>query len=50
MSNTLKNVKKNKKIEMPVTEEMQMGITTGLMMAGYTPVSIFPRWNFYCWL
>ena len=31
---------------MPVTEEMQMGITTGLMMAGYTPVSIFPRWNF----
>ena len=46
MSNTLKNVKKNKKIEMPVTEEMQMGITTGLMMAGYTPVSIFPRWNF----
>ena len=46
MSNTLINVKKNKKIEMPVTEEMQMGITTGLMMAGYTPVSIFPRWNF----
>jgi pyruvate/2-oxoglutarate/acetoin dehydrogenase E1 component len=46
MSNTLIDVNKNKKIEMPVSEEMQMGITTGLMMAGYTPVSIFPRWNF----
>ena len=46
MSNTLINVKKNKKLEMPVSEEMQMGITTGLMMTGYTPVSIFPRWNF----
>jgi len=46
MSNTLLNVKKNKKIELPVAEEMQMGITTGLMMAGYIPVSIYPRWNF----
>lgn len=46
MSNTLLNIKKNKKIEMPVAEEMQMGITTGLMMAGYIPISIFPRWNF----
>lgn len=46
MSNTLIKVNKNKKIEMPVAEEMQMGITIGLMMAGYIPVSIFPRWNF----
>jgi pyruvate/2-oxoglutarate/acetoin dehydrogenase E1 component len=46
MSNTLINVKKNKKIEMPVAEEMQMGITIGLMMTGYVPISIFPRWNF----
>ena len=46
MSNTLLNVKKNKKIELPVAEEMQMGITTGLMMAGYIPISIFPRWYF----
>ncbi len=46
MSNTLVNVKKNKKIELPVAEEMQMGITTGLMMSGYVPISIFPRWNF----
>ena len=46
MSNTLKDVSSNKKIELPVAEEMQMGITLGLAMEGNTPISIFPRWNF----
>ena len=46
MSNTLKNVKKSKLIELPVAEEMQMGITIGMVMNGLIPVSIYPRWNF----
>ena len=46
MSNTLKNVKKNKLMELPVAEEMQMGITLGLAMEKNIPISIFPRWNF----
>ena len=46
MSNTLKDIKKNKLIELPVAEEMQMGITLGLAMDGFIPVSIYPRWNF----
>lgn len=46
MSNTLKNIKKNKLLELPVAEEMQMGMTIGLIMSGKIPVSIFPRWNF----
>ena len=46
MSNTLKNVSKNKLLELPVAEEMQMGITLGLAMDGNIPISIFPRWNF----
>lgn len=46
MSNTLKNVPKNKLYELPVAEEMQMGITTGLALNNAIPVSIFPRWNF----
>ena len=46
MSNTLVNVNKNKRIELPVAEEMQMGITIGMLMSGYIPVSIYPRWNF----
>ena len=46
MTNTLVNVPKNKLLEMPVNEEMQMGITNGLAVAGSVPISIYPRWNF----
>ena len=46
MTNTLADVPEEKKREMPVTEEMQMGITTGLALDGWIPVSIYPRWNF----
>lgn len=46
MTNTLKNVPKEKLLELPVAEEMQMGMSTGLALAGYIPVSFYPRWNF----
>jgi pyruvate/2-oxoglutarate/acetoin dehydrogenase E1 component len=46
MSNTLKNVVKEKLLELPVTEEMQMGMSTGLALGGHVPVSVYPRWNF----
>jgi len=46
MYNTLKNVPKKKLLELPVAEEMQMGISLGLAMDGNIPISIFPRWNF----
>jgi len=46
MSNTLKDVGKEKLVELPVFEETQMGITAGFAIAGYVPVSVFPRWNF----
>jgi len=46
MSNTLQDINLNKRIELPVAEEMQMGITTGLALNGNIPISIFPRWNF----
>ena len=46
MSNTLKNIKKDKLVELPVAEEMQMGMTLGLAMDKNVPISIFPRWNF----
>jgi hypothetical protein len=46
MSNTLKDVSPNQLIELPVDEEMQMGMANGLALAGYLPVSIYPRWNF----
>ena len=46
MTDTLKNVPKNKLYEIPVAEEMQLGITNGLALNNYIPISIFPRWNF----
>ena len=46
MYNTLKNVPKKKLLELPVAEEMQMGMSLGLAMDGNVSVSIFPRWNF----
>ena len=46
MTNTLKNVAKEKLLELPVTEELQMGMSTGLALTGVVPVSIYPRWNF----
>ena len=46
MSNTLKDVSKEKLIELPVAEEMQMGMSLGMGLNGLIPVSIFPRWNF----
>jgi len=46
MSNTLKDVPAEKLLEMPVDEELQMGMTNGLAIDGMVPVSIFPRWNF----
>lgn len=36
----------NKRIEMPVAEDMQMGISIGLSLQGYIPVSIYPRMDF----
>lgn len=46
MRTTLEDINPEKLIEMPVDEDFQMGIANGLAIAGYIPVSIFPRWNF----
>ena len=46
MTNTLKNVDRAKLLELPVTEDLQMGVSTGLALTGIVPVSIYPRWNF----
>lgn len=46
MYGTLSKVPAEKRIELPVAEELQMGMTVGLALAGQVPVSIYPRWNF----
>jgi pyruvate/2-oxoglutarate/acetoin dehydrogenase E1 component len=46
MTNTLKDIDKTKLLEMPVNEDMQMGMTLGMSLNGTVPISIYPRWNF----
>jgi pyruvate/2-oxoglutarate/acetoin dehydrogenase E1 component len=46
MRNTLLNIDDNKLVEMPVDEDFQMGLATGMALTGLIPISIFPRWNF----
>ncbi len=44
--NTLSHLPKNRKIELPVFEEVQLGMSTGLALNGFIPVSCFPRFDF----
>ena len=37
---------KKKKIEMPVFEDVQMGLSLGMALNGYVPISCFPRFDF----
>lgn len=46
IANSFDCIESSKKIEMPVAENLQLGISTGLAIAGYTPISVYPRWNF----
>ncbi len=46
MTNTLTEVDRRKLLEMPVNEDMQMGMTLGMALNGTVPISIYPRWNF----
>lgn len=43
---TLEHLPLERKIEMPVFEETQMGMSIGLTLEGFIPVSVFPRFNF----
>ena len=44
--NTLKTVPDDKKIEVPVFEDLQMGMSTGLALNGFVPVTCYPRFDF----
>ena len=46
MFQTLKDVSPDKTLEMPINESFQMQFTIGLALAGYIPISVYPRQNF----
>lgn len=43
---SLTEVPDHKKMEFPVAENFQIGVSTGLALNGFTPISVVPRWNF----
>lgn len=43
---TLQTVSICKRIELPVAEDLQMGMSIGLSLEGFIPISIFPRMDF----
>ena len=46
ISDTLKDVPLEKRLELPVMEECQMGMGIGLALEGFLPISIYPRIDF----
>lgn len=46
MFETLVDVPMSKRIELPVMEDAQLGMSIGLALGGFVPVSIYPRFNF----
>lgn len=46
MFRTLADVPIEKRLELPVVEDMQMGMAIGMSLSGHLPVCIYPRFNF----
>lgn len=46
IANSFSGISPDKRMEMPVAENLQMGISIGLAIEGFVPVSVYPRWNF----
>ena len=42
----LEGVPMEQRLELPVCEELQMGMSTGLALQGILPISIYPRFDF----
>jgi pyruvate/2-oxoglutarate/acetoin dehydrogenase E1 component len=47
ISNTMAKVPQDKRIELPVFEELQLGMATGMALEGWVPVTCYPRFDFF---
>jgi len=43
---TLTDIPDEKRIELPVFENTQLGMSIGLALAGFIPITVFPRFDF----
>ena len=46
MFNTLRDIPMGKRLELPVAEDMQLGMALGMSLDGRLPICMYPRWNF----
>jgi pyruvate/2-oxoglutarate/acetoin dehydrogenase E1 component len=46
MTETFRNIAPDKLLELPVAEDMQMGLCIGYSLDGGLPISVYPRFNF----
>jgi pyruvate/2-oxoglutarate/acetoin dehydrogenase E1 component len=46
MHRTLDHIPEGQRLELPVFEDTQLGIATGLALAGHLPICVYPRINF----
>ena len=47
ISSTLIDVPLEKRVELPVFEETQLGISTGMALEGFTTITMYPRFDFF---
>jgi|TARA_R100000908_G_C3749424_1_gene144230 pyruvate/2-oxoglutarate/acetoin dehydrogenase E1 component len=47
ISSTLEKVPDDKRVELPVFEETQMGVSTGMALEGFVPITMYPRFDFF---
>ena len=47
ISNTMEKVPQDKRVEIPVLEETQLGMATGMAMTGWVPITCYPRFDFF---
>lgn len=43
---TVCDIDPEKRLELPVMEDCQMGMSIGLALKGFIPITIYPRWDF----
>lgn len=46
MSRTFRHLPREKLLELPVAEDLQLGMATGIALAGGLPICCYPRMNF----
>ena len=47
ISGTMEKVPQDKRVELPVFEETQLGMATGMALTGWTPITCYPRFDFF---